>query len=75
VPAKAGLTSPVVTVDAPTAKIFFEALKSREWECPQCGHSHSRSYFLRLTFLQSQTEQILLEAYHLSILTTFLPYL
>ena len=73
-PDESGLTSSPSWVDAPTRKMLIAALRSRSCTVPQSLHCQFLSRRFNASLTAPQTEQVLLEGYHLSMHTIFTPF-
>ena len=74
VPIYRDLTSSPSRVDAPTRKMLIAALRSRSCTVPQFLHCHSLSRKFNASLTTLQTEQVLLEGYHLSMKVILTPF-
>src|SRR5205085_929713 len=59
---------------SPAVRMFLAALISLSWHVPQQGHTHSLTSNVRVSRTCPQSEQVLEEGYHRSILMMVLPY-
>ena len=73
-PDESGLTSSPSWVDAPTRKMLIAALRSRSCTVPQSLHCQFLSRRFNASLTAPQTEQVLLEGYHLSMKVSLTPF-
>src|SRR5436853_7619738 len=73
--ARAGLTPPPqADTESPSARMFLAALRSRSWQTPHSGQTHSRTSSGRSSPTWRHAWHILLEGYQRSIWMRVRPY-